>query len=183
MKTVKIIKYVLAKPAYFILFLVFWFLTVTVFIWLLNINLLSYILASPDLSSGAKLSFVTGAYANYFRYFTNPAALSSIVFSLLAAANFTLLFYLWRRGSRIANNAKLNSGALAAMLGSHCISCGTSLLAPVLTALTGSGGAFISAQRANTSLAIATLANLIGVALIVWSIRKVSTSIARLEAT
>lgn len=180
MQTYKVIQRVILNHQYFVIFLLFWFLTVTLFIWLLNINLLTYILSSPDLSAGAKVSFVTESYANYFRYFTNPAALSSIVFSLLAAINFTLLFYLWRQGSRTSNNNKLNSGAFAAMLGSHCISCGTSLLAPLITALTGSG-AFISAQRATASLIIATLANLIGVALIIWSIRKISISISRTQ--
>ena len=180
MKTLRACLKVLTDRKYFFVFLAVWFLTVTLFIWLINVNLLTFILSSTNLSTDAKLSFIASAYANYFRYFANPVALSSIIFSFLAAINFTLLIYLWREGSKQSNLRRLNSGAFVAMLGSHCISCGTSLVAPLVTALAGSG-AFISAQRATTSLVIATLANLIGITLITWSIRKITATLITLK--
>ena len=125
--TIKVILNILNQPPCFLRFLVSWFLTITVFTWLININLLVYILASPELTGAGKLAFISSAYGNYFRYIDNPIALTSILFSLLIAINLTLLWYLWRELSQKARLTKHNSGALAAMLGADCVSCGRSL--------------------------------------------------------
>ncbi len=166
-------KQVLSTRSYLWRFLVIWFATVTVFIWLININLLAYILSSPVLDAAGKLNFIAGAYVNYFKYLNNPVALSSVVFSLLVAINFTLLIYLWWERKRRSNIIKSNAGAFAAMLGSHCISCGTSLIAPLITAVAGPG-AYFSAERANAGILLATAANVLGIALVLWSIHKVT---------
>ncbi len=172
-------KQVLGSKPYLWRFALIWFATVTVFIWLININLLVYILSSPVLDGAGKLSFIGGAYVNYFKYLNNPVALSSVIFSLLVALNFTLLIYLWREGKRRSSMAISNAGAFAAMLGSHCISCGTSLVAPLITAVAGPS-AYFSAERANAGILLATAANVLGIALVVWSIHAVA---GRIRAT
>lgn len=169
-------KQVLSSRPYLIRFMLFWFATITVFIWLVNINLLAYILSSPVLSASGKVAFIGSAYVNYFKYLDNPAALSSVIFSLLAALNFTLLLYAWREGKRRSNMSKSDAGAFTAMIGSHCISCGTSLVAPLVTAVAGSG-AYFSAERANAGIMLATAANILGIALVLWSIHKVARRI------
>ena len=179
MRSVTIIRKVLSDKSYFWRFLLVWFATVTVFIWLININLLAYILSSTVLDAAGKLSFIASAYANYFRYVNNPVALSSVIFSLLVAINFTLLIYAWREGKRRSNMLKTNTGAFVAMLGSHCISCGTSLVAPLITAIVGPS-AYFSAERLNAGIIIATAANVLGISLVLWSIYKVS---GRIQAT
>lgn len=157
---------------YILFFMLFWFVTITLFIWIVNLNLLSYILVTPALTGNGKLRFVADAYANYFRYIINPIAFTSIVFSILVALNFTLLVFLWKEAGRRANLAKQNSGAFVAMLGAHCLSCGTSFVAPLLSAFVGSS-AYLSTGRANASLVFATAANVVGIILIIWSLFKV----------
>lgn len=171
-----LLKNVFAIKKYSLYFLLIWFITVTVFIWLINLNLLSYIIGSPLLTVVGKAVFVIEAYLNYFRYLDNPVALSSIVFSFLVALNFTLIVYLWKQAKKRSASVGTNAGAFVAMVGSHCISCGTSLVAPLVTAFAGSG-AFFSAERAFAGQAISTAANLLGIALVVWSIRSVSQRI------
>lgn len=165
-------KQVLRNKRYLLYFFLLWFVTVTVFIWLININLLAYVLNSPDLTTTVKIGFISSSYVNYFKYLNNPVALSSVIFSVLVAVNFTLLIFLWKEGKQRSNLARSNAGAFAAMIGSHCISCGTSLVAPLITAFAGSG-AFLSAERATTSIVIATGANILGIIIILWSIKGV----------
>ncbi|HSH55473.1 MAG TPA: hypothetical protein VK983_01445 [Candidatus Limnocylindrales bacterium] len=174
-----VIRQVLGSKPYLLRFVLIWFATVTVFIWLININLLAYILTSPVLGAAGKLSFIASAYANYFKYLNNPVALSSVIFSLLVALNFTLLIYLWREGKRKSKMVKSNAGAFVAMLGSHCISCGTSLVAPLITAVAGPS-TYFSVERANAGILLATAANTLGIALVLWSIHKI---VGRIRAT
>lgn len=103
-------KRVLGQRPYLIRFLVIWFVTITIFIWLININLLAYILTLPVLDAPEKLGFIADAYVNYFRYMNNPVALSSVIFSLLVTLNFTLLLFLWREGKRRSTMATSNAG-------------------------------------------------------------------------
>ena len=169
-------KRVLAQRPYLVRFLLLWFATVTTFIWLININLLAYILSSPVLSGSGKVAFIASTYVNFFKYLDNPVALSSAVFSLLVALNFTLLLFLWKEGKRRKIMSTSNAGAFAAMIGSHCISCGTSLVAPLITAVAGPS-AYFSAERATTGLLFATAANVLGIALVLWSIHQVAKRI------
>ena len=82
MQPIKTIGRVMQRWQSLPLFLVLWFLTITVFIWAINFNLLAYIVSNPLLAAGEKISFIVDAYANYFRYITNPLAFSSIAFSM-----------------------------------------------------------------------------------------------------
>lgn len=173
MSFLSLLKNVLTVKRYTFYLLLIWFATVTVFIWLVNLNLLSYILSSPLLTSAGKAIFVIEAYFNYFRYLDNPVALSSIIFSFLVALNFTLIVFLWKQTKKRSSSLGTNAGTFVAMVGSHCISCGTSLIAPLVTAFAGSG-AFFSAERAFAGQAISTVANILGIALVVWSIRTVT---------
>lgn len=176
MQSYAVIKGVLRRGYYFRYYLLIWFITVTIFIWLININLLAYIVSSPDLTATGKIGFIASAYVNYFKYLTNPTALTSVIFSLLVSINFTLILYLWKEAKLKNNTAGSNAGAFVAMIGSHCVSCGTSLFAPLVTAVAGSS-TFLSAERANASLFLTTAANLLGIALVTWSIRKVTKNI------
>lgn len=169
-------KRVLEQWHYLIRFLLLWFATVTIFIWLINVNLLAYILSSPALDIAGKLEFISSAYVNYFKYLDNPVALSSVIFSLLVALNFTLLVFLWREGKRRNAMATSNAGAFTAMIGSHCISYGTSLVAPLITAVAGPS-AYFSAERANAGQLLATAANVLGICIVLWSIHYVAKRI------
>lgn len=171
MKSFVLIKQILRTRPYFRYFLLLWFLTVTLFIWLININLLAFVLTAPVFTAVERADFILSAYANFFRYLNNPVALSSVIFSILVAVNFTLIVFLWREGKQRVKTAGGNVGAFVSMVGAHCVSCGTSLVAPLVTALAGSG-AYFSAERFAATQMLATGANLLGITLILWSTKR-----------
>lgn len=171
MSSYSVIKQTLKRRPYFRYFILLWFITISIFLWLININLLAYILGTPVLTPLGKVDFIFDTYFSFFT-FDNPVSLSRLIFSLLLAINLTLLVFLWRAGKQRLGVVKSNSGALIAMIGSHCVACGTSLVAPLVTALAGSG-AYLSAERFAATQLLATGANLLGIILIVWSIKGV----------
>lgn len=175
MKSFSLIKKVIRTRPYLRYFLLLWFITISIFLWLVNLNLLAYILSSPVLTPLGKVDFIFDTYFSFFT-FDNPVSLSRLIFSLLLAINLTLLVFLWRAGKQRLGVVKSNSGALIAMIGSHCVACGTSLVAPLVTALAGSG-AYLSAERFAATQLLATGANILGIILIVWSIRGVTKRI------
>lgn len=175
MKSYTIIKQILKRRPYFRYFLLLWFITISIFLWLVNINLLAYILGSPVLTPFGKIDFIFDIYLNFFKI-DNPVNLSRAVFSLLLAINLTLLIFVWRAGKQRLGAVKSNSGALVAMVGSHCVACGTSIVVPLVTALAGSG-AYFSAERFAATQLLATGANLLGVILIAWSIKGITKRI------
>lgn len=175
MKSYFVARQILKRRPYFFYFILLWIFTVSIFIWLININLLAYILASPVLTPVGKIDYIFDIYISFFKL-DNPVSLSRAVFSLLLAVNLMLLVFLWRTGKQRQRAVKSNSGALVAVIGSHCIACGTSLVAPVVTALAGSG-AYFSAERFATTQLLATGANVLGIVLIVWSIKGVARRI------
>lgn len=152
-------------------FFITWFITLSFFLWVTKLNLLAYIFGQPSITPVGKVLFVLGAYVNYFTYIISPVALTSLIFTVLAAANITLLIHFTRNAKR-SGMVKGNTGALVALIGSHCLSCGGSLAAPLITALAGTG-TYFSAERFATGQLLATGANLVGIILILLSIRGV----------
>ena len=175
MKSYSVIKQILKRRPYFRYFLLLWFITISIFLWLVNVNLLAYILSSPILTPIGKINFILDTYFDFFTI-DNPVSLSRLAFSLLLAINLTLLVFLWRVGKQRLGAVKSNSGALVAMIGSHCVACGTSLVAPLITALAGSG-AYFSAERFAATQLLATGANILGICFILWSIRGIAKRI------
>ncbi|MBA3757511.1 hypothetical protein H0X09_01445 [Candidatus Saccharibacteria bacterium] len=175
MQSYNVAKQILKRRPYFRYFLLFWFIAISIFLWLVNINLLAYILSSPSLTTVGKFGFIFDTYITFFNI-GNPVNLSRLVFSLLLAINLMLLVFMWRSSKQRLGAVKSNSGALVAMVGSHCVSCGTSIVAPLVTALAGSG-AYFSAERFAATQLLATGANILGIILIAWSIRGINRRI------
>lgn len=180
-KTYYVIKQILRRRLYFLYFLLFWFIAITVFLWLININLLVYILTTPVLRLMEKLDFIFDAYINFFKL-DNPVSLSRAVFSLLLAINLTMIVFLWRAGKQRPNLMKSNSGALLVIVGSSCVACGTSIIAPLVTAVAGTGS-YLSAERFAATQLIATGANVLGIIFALWSINSLAKRILALGLT
>lgn len=180
MRQYSVIKHVLGGQPYLRYFLWIWFITISLFIWLVNINLLVYILGSGILTISDKVGMISSAYVNFFLYIDNPVAVSRAIFSLLIAVNTTLLVYLWRESKKRQGMARKNGGALAVMVGSHCIACGASFAAPLITAVAGSA-TYFSAERYVASQLLATGAYLIGISVILWSIKSATKNIALID--
>lgn len=169
MKSYAIIRQVLGQKPYFRYFLWLWFATVSLFLWVVKINLLVYIASSPILTFVDKIDYILDAYVNFLRI-DNPVALSRIVLSLLLAVSLTLMVYVWQTGEQRREAAKGNGGALVAMVSMHCVACGTSLAAPLITALAGSGAYYFSTERYEATQIVGTGANILGIIIVLWAI-------------
>jgi len=153
-------------------FLGIWFVTLWVFFYVTNISLFTEILQSPVLSVSDKISFLVDSFNNIFRYLDDPRVLSVVVFSLIAAINFVLMWAVFKRKQQTARSSMSSAvGSGAALIGSHCIACGGSLIAPFITTLAGSG-AFFSAARVNTAIFISVAVNVVGIIVIGLATRK-----------
>ena len=88
-----------------------------------------------------------------------------------------MLIHLLRNRQSVRLKNVGGAGSVAAIVGSHCIACGGSLLAPFISVIAGSG-AFFSAARINTAITISVLINVIAIILIVRSTLKVASHTA-----
>lgn len=177
MKSYAVVKQVLRQKPYMRYFFLLWFATVSLFLWFVKINLLVYIASSSVLTFIDKIDYVLDAYVNFLRI-DGPVSLSRIVLSLLLAVSLTLMVFVWQTGKRRREAAKGSSGSLVAMVATHCVACGTSLAAPLVTALAGSGAYYFSAERYAATQAVAIGANTLGIVIVLWAIRGMAKRIA-----
>lgn len=182
-----LLKDVLRKPGYKLLLLGTWIAVFTIFLWLPQVNLLAYIVTEAPLGFIDKMSFLLGYYSRILTEITHPIVLTMFVFSILTAVSIVLLIFMLRIARQAQMNAELHGKAYAAtagsVFGSHLLSCGgTILLAQLFPALSGSsamlGG---SGSTANTWLAVT--ANLVGIAIVVYTIRKISKDTTGMQST
>ena len=153
-------------------FAVVWLVTLWLFFYILNIDLFTSIVQNPTLSVSDKLGFLIDSFTNLFRYLNDPRVMSTMVFSLIAAINFILMWAVFRRKQKVSKSSMSSAvGSGAALIGSHCIACGGSLIAPFITTLVGSG-AIYSAERVNAAIFISVVINIIGIIIIGLATRK-----------
>lgn len=147
-------------------------MTLWIFFYITNITLFSEVLGNPVLSAYDKFDFLLDSFLNIFRYMDDPRVLSIIIFSFIAAVNFILMWAVFKRKEdRAKSSISSTVGSGAALIGSHCIACGGSLIAPFITTLAGSG-AFFSTARVNTGIFISVLVNIVGIIVIGFATRK-----------
>lgn len=133
-----------------------------VFTYLTSLDLFGAIWSNPVLSFGDKISFMFDSFTSIISNFSDLRVLSLIVFSFVTAVNLTLLWQTIKRKSK-AKGAKASTfGSVGAIVGSHCIACGGSFLAPLITTLAGSG-AYFSGARVNTAIAISVGINVLAI--------------------
>lgn len=177
-KTTALLRAMFSLPGYKALIIGVWLLVISLFLWLPQVNLLSYILTQAPLSVGGKFSFFINYYPRVLSSFTNPIVFTLIIFSFLTAVSIVLLIFMLRTSKRLQVSAHVHGKAYAATagsaFGSHLLSCGgTLLLAQLFPTLSGSSAAFGGPDIVINKL-LATSANLIGIMIVLYTIRKIS---------
>ncbi len=154
-------------------FLVLWFFMLWIFTYLTSLDLFWAIWSNPVLSFGEKISFMFDSFTSIISNFSDLRVLSLIVFSFITAVNLTLLWHTMKRRSK-AKGAKASAvGSVGAIVGSHCIACGGSFLAPLITTLAGSG-AYFSGARVNTAIVISVSINVIAIVFVGYTTLKLA---------
>lgn len=170
---------IMRQKYYLLLFVFIWLATLWIFMYFTSFDVFIYVFQNPSLDIWSKIIFALESITNIFKNITNPLAFSIILFSLLAAVNILIMTYLLRNKTKARVDKRTSAATVAALVGSHCVTCGGSLLAPVLTALAGSG-AYFSSARANWGLVISLLVNAFGMILIIHSTGRLAKRAAEL---
>ncbi|MCA9327038.1 hypothetical protein KDA14_00755 [Candidatus Saccharibacteria bacterium] len=156
---------VLTKPAYGLLTVAMMLLLVSVIVWSLNYQLVTYVLLELPISVAQKIQFFAYGYQSLFTSFDILLSVSVIIISVLFGINIAVLVYAVRRRSASVGSA--GTGGVAALLGilsSGCAACGTSLLGPLLATF---GATSISMVHS-----VGAAFNFAGSALLLYSIYK-----------
>jgi hypothetical protein len=130
------------------------------FVYLTSLDLFGAVIAQSDIGLSGKLSFILGSVRNILTNLSDPRALSIFLFSLIATVNLMLMFRVISRKRKIKQSKLTAVGGVGAMIGSHCIACGGSFIAPLVTTIAGSG-AYFSSARINTAITISVMINVI----------------------
>lgn len=166
----------LRLPGYKLLFLWLWLSVLTIFLWLPQLNLAAYILTQAPLNFGEKLSFFLDYYGRVLSGIGNPIVLTMVIFSILTALSILMLVFMIRTSNRMKlqyhSHGKAFSGVAAAAVGSHILSCGgTLLVASIFPAFSGTS-TVLGGSGVTVNLWLATSANLIGISIVIYTIRK-----------
>ncbi len=130
---------ILLKPVRLVLFLVIAALTIMTLQWLLELDTLLYILGGDNgLDLWGRLRIIYEALGNVFRLADNIIPITFISLGFLQASSMVYLISL--RIQR-ANLKRTLLPLYVGVIGSGCVACGGSLLAPILAALSSGLGA------------------------------------------
>ena len=169
----QVLLHILKKPSYVLLGISMYPLLLWLFIYLTNLNLFLHVWRETSLATIEKWQFLLGSITNVFTRLPDPLATSIVIFAGLATLNIVTLVYTLRQRSKVDIRSS-GGAATVAVVGSHCMACGGAILAPVITALSGSG-AFISAARANTAIFVSLSINLLAIMVILHATLKLAS--------
>lgn len=131
-------KFLYSKPPYLFLAFGVSILFYEFIFWFLNLGLLQYLLTTPYLSIGDKMSVLMGSYSGIFTVPLSVLSLTLFAVSIFQGIAVSALVYSirqdrsMRRGMLKDFGATGFAGALS-VLGLGCAACGTSLVTPILT--------------------------------------------------
>ena len=131
----------LKKPFYAILSLVIWLLFAYVLTLFQN-GSGTWSLLWSGIDLGSKIGLLGSVWRGVLENFTNLYGVLLMVLSLLQGLTIALLVFVWKGREKKAAVNGLEAGGVGAAFGFlalGCPSCGVSLLAPVLTAIAGTG--------------------------------------------
>jgi len=166
------ILHVTQRPSYFFLAVFSAWLMAGVVIWSLSFDTLLFILFDSELAFIDKLDTVFGVYRSLYGDFGGLVSTSIILFTSMFGLNVALLVYVARQRGRTAVSSKSTGGSFfVAIFGAGCVSCGTSLLAPVL--------AVVGITSSTAVLQLGATLNFIAAAVLMLSVYQLSLKIAR----
>ena len=121
--------HVMRKPQYIAGAIIGAFLSASLVIWSLNLELARYIIFEAPISLADKLQFFSDSIRDIFITYSDMQALGITLFAVLFGINMAMLIYVLKhRGfSKIPKKSGFG-GTLFAVLSGGCVACGTCLL-------------------------------------------------------
>lgn len=167
-------RYLLGQPGGLRRFLSYWLIVFVLLITIPNIGYIVEVLFNlPILSAGERLGYLISPYANTLGAALEPITFSLLLLTLALALNF--LFIRFIRSNQQSGKGRLSS-TLVMLVSSHCIACGGSLLAPLVSLVAGSGAYFSSERYVRLQLLTLGL-NLVALLIVYRSLYKAAGTI------
>lgn len=164
----------LALPGERTRFIRYWFLVFSFLVVLPNLGFIIEILFNqPFLNLSERLAEVLSLYTNTFRFLFEPITFSIILLSVVLALNFQIIRFIRRHNQ--AARGRLRS-TMTMLVGGHCVACGGSLLAPLVSLFTGSG-AYFSSERYFKIQALTLALNLIAILIALVSMARATGAV------
>lgn len=152
----------------------YWLAILSVIILIPNVGLIYEVLANQvTLPMVRRIAFVFSLYSNTFRFILEPVMLTTVLLSVVLALNFLVIRFVRKRNA-VAHGRF--SGTVAMLAGSHCVACGSSLLAPLFS-LIGGTGAYLSGDRYLRLQLLSIGLNLLAMYIAVRSMKKAAGSV------
>ncbi len=157
--------HVLSMTRYFFIAIFSGFILLGLLTWLFSFEALLYVLSVPFLSVYEKLSYFFSGYANSFLYFfRDPIVFTRDIFVVLAAINIALFVFIKRSNQHDQQKMRGGtSGLLVGLVASGCITCGTSIIAPLFASVGATA-------TASASQSIGAIGNVLGIMLTLYSV-------------
>lgn len=138
----------LKSPQYLLLAIVISVVFAQFIFWMLNLNLLQYILSTPNLTITQKLAFLLQTTLTFVGSANTLQGFLLLAISIVQGAALSLLVFNFNRSKQIDRKSLSGSSiaSFGAIIGLGCAACGTSLITPIV-AIFFAGSAYAVADK------------------------------------
>jgi hypothetical protein len=168
---------VLINWRYSILAAIISILFIQLLYWLLNLSLFWYFLTVPTLNPLEKLDVFTSIIATYLSSMPLWQAVAVVSLAVVQGIVISVLVFTIRTQNQLDKKA-FSGSAIAGIIAAFsvgCVSCGTSIVAPII-------GVFVSGATASLSEAINKIAVVVGLLIALYALYAVGLSAANIQA-
>lgn len=145
--------------------------------WLLNPSLLRFFITTPSLTILEKFKIFAEVIGSYLASIPLWQAIVVVSLSIVQGLVISLLIFTIRNQTKLDKKSTIGStiATVVAMFSVGCVSCGTSIIAPVI-------GIFVAGASASLSEAINKVAVVFGLLIALYALYAVGLSVANTQA-
>jgi hypothetical protein len=164
----------LALPGEKARLLKYWFAVFSFLVIVPNIGFIIEIMFNqPILTIPERFVEIFSLYGNSLRFLLEPVTFSIVMLSVVLALNFLVIRFVRRHDERTKGRL---GGTVSMLISSHCVACGGSLLAPVVSLIGGTGTYFSSERYVRLQL-VTIILNLVAMAIALRSMSRAGKTI------
>ncbi len=168
---------VLKSPKYLLFAAIVALLFIQLLYWLLNASLFWYFFTARSLNIIEKMDIFSSIIVSYLSSLPLWQAFAVVSLAITQGVVISVLLFTVRNNQRLDKKAVGGTGiaSIIAMLSVGCVSCGTSIVAPII-------GLFVSGATASLSEAINKIAIVVGLIIALYALYAVGLTAANIQA-
>ncbi len=168
---------VLKSPKYLLFAAIVALLFIQLLYWLLNASLFWYFFTARSLNIIEKMDIFSSIIVSYLSSLPLWQAFAVVALAITQGVVISVLLFTVRNNQSVDKKAVGGTGiaSIIAMLSVGCVSCGTSIVAPII-------GLFVSGATASLSEAINKIAIVVGLIIALYALYAVGLTAANIQA-